>query len=92
MSAHDTYGEGIILTIMDSFVDTYYVFKGVPHCTDEDDVWNGYFIPKGTTVFGNIWAIHMDPNAYPNPTTYDPDRFLGKHSLGGDSNDNYQLS
>jgi cytochrome P450 len=45
---------------------------------EEDDTWDGYFIPKGTTVVGNLWAIHMDPVRYPNPTLFNPDRFLAK--------------
>ncbi|KAK0479586.1 cytochrome P450 [Armillaria novae-zelandiae] len=28
---------------------------GVPHRVTEDDVHSGYFIPKGTIVFANIW-------------------------------------
>jgi len=51
---------------------------GVPHQVDEDDVYNGYVIPKGSTVIGNIWAIHMDPNRYPNPQAFDPERFYNK--------------
>ncbi|KIO15806.1 hypothetical protein M407DRAFT_86728, partial [Tulasnella calospora MUT 4182] len=27
----------------------------IPHRLLEDDIWNGYFIPKGTSVFANIW-------------------------------------
>lgn len=42
---------------------------------DEDDVYKGYFIPKGSVVVGNIWTMHMDPIRYPNPTTFDPERF-----------------
>jgi cytochrome P450 len=38
---------------------------GIPHSSDEDDVYEGYFIPKGSTVIGNVWAIHMDPRHYP---------------------------
>lgn len=34
------------------------------------------FIPKGSTVIGNVWAIHMDPAVYPNPMAYQPERFL----------------
>lgn len=49
---------------------------GIPHLADEDDEYNGYLIPKGSTVIGNVWAIHMDPIKYPNPTAYDPERFL----------------
>ncbi|KAF9464067.1 cytochrome P450 [Collybia nuda] len=49
---------------------------GIPHTADEDDVYEGYYIPKGSTVIGNIWAIHMDPARYPNPTAFQPERFF----------------
>ncbi|TFK36297.1 cytochrome P450 [Crucibulum laeve] len=49
---------------------------GIPHLADEDDVYEGHFIPKGSTIIGNVWAIHMDPIKYPNPTAYQPERFL----------------
>ena len=29
--------------------------SSVVHRVDEDDEYNGYFIPKGTLVSGNIW-------------------------------------
>jgi cytochrome P450 len=29
--------------------------SGVPHKSRDDDVYNGYFIPKGTVVIPNIW-------------------------------------
>ena len=41
----------------------------------EDDVYNGYFIPKGTPVVGNIWAVNMDPRRYADPEKFDPGRF-----------------
>lgn len=28
---------------------------GVPHRTTEDDVYKGYFIPKGSVVIANQW-------------------------------------
>jgi len=31
---------------------------GNAHRTTEDDVYNGYFIPKGTTILTNIWSPH----------------------------------
>lgn len=37
-------------------------FIGVPHCTSEDDYYNGYFIPKGALVLANIWAVLQDEN------------------------------
>ena len=42
----------------------------------QDGVYRGYFIPEGTTVIENVWAISRDPNVYPDPETFNPDRFL----------------
>ncbi|KAF5365973.1 hypothetical protein D9758_006612 [Tetrapyrgos nigripes] len=60
---------------------------GVPHYSVADDVYDGYFIPKGK-------AILHDENLYPDPLTFNPDRFLrtepqrgapcAKHSLNPD--------
>jgi len=49
---------------------------GVPHRLTEDDTYNGYFIPKGTTVVANSWAMLHDPEVYPEPEKFNPDRFL----------------
>ena len=32
-------------------------------------------IEKGTNVWINIVAVHMDPKNYPNPTEFDPEHF-----------------
>ncbi|KZT09665.1 cytochrome P450 [Laetiporus sulphureus 93-53] len=62
---------------------------GVPHRVDEDDIYNGYFIPKGSTVVGNVWAIHMNPERFPNPKAFMPERFYepGKPSRWGSGPD-----
>ncbi|KAI0066588.1 cytochrome P450 [Artomyces pyxidatus] len=49
---------------------------GVPHSAAQDDVYEGYFIPKGATVIANIWAILHDPRVYPEPDLFNPERFL----------------
>ncbi|KAG6830681.1 hypothetical protein H0H87_007337 [Tephrocybe sp. NHM501043] len=46
------------------------------HLLTENDEYKGYRIPKGTTVLGNIWSILHDPEHYPDPMTFKPDRFL----------------
>ncbi|TGZ32209.1 Cytochrome P450 4C1, partial [Temnothorax longispinosus] len=35
-----------------------------------------YLVPAGTTVVLNIYGVHRDPNFWPNPETFDPDKFL----------------
>ncbi|KAL5478381.1 hypothetical protein ACEPAI_2565 [Sanghuangporus weigelae] len=49
---------------------------GVPHCSEEDDIYNGYFIPAGTVMYSNIWAILRDPKRYPEPDKFIPERWL----------------
>ncbi|KAF5346843.1 hypothetical protein D9756_010614 [Leucocoprinus leucothites] len=49
---------------------------GLPHMTTEDDSYKGYFIPKGSIVFGNTWAIMHDESVFPEPFNFDPTRFL----------------
>jgi len=50
-----------------------------PHFTSEDDEYKGYFIPKGTTVFANNWEIAHNSAMYPEPYTFEPERWLGPH-------------
>ncbi|EJD46776.1 cytochrome P450 [Auricularia subglabra TFB-10046 SS5] len=49
---------------------------GVPHAVDEDDVYEGYFIKKGSTVMTNVWDIMHNSTMYPDPEKFNPDRFL----------------
>ena len=48
----------------------------VPKRATQDGIYRGYFIPEGTTVIENVWAIVRDPNVYPDPDVFNPDRFL----------------
>ncbi|XP_023641004.1 cytochrome P450 76C4-like [Capsella rubella] len=38
----------------------------------------GFLVPKNTQVLVNAWAIGRDPNAWENPNSFEPERFLGK--------------
>ncbi|KAJ7285227.1 cytochrome P450 [Mycena rebaudengoi] len=49
---------------------------GLPHRVMEDDIHNGYLIPKGSLVLANIWNMAHDPKAYTNPLEFDPSQFL----------------
>jgi len=48
----------------------------LPHRLMEDDVYNGMHIPKGSLVFGNIWAMLRNETMYPDPESFRPERFL----------------
>ena len=52
------------------------VLGGTPHASTAPDTYRGYYIPTGTTVLGNTWAINLNPEYYPNPHHYNPLRFL----------------
>jgi len=32
---------------------------GIPHQLDKDDVWNGYFIPKGAYIHAVEWFVAL---------------------------------
>jgi cytochrome P450 len=49
---------------------------GIPHYLIQDDEYNGYHIPKGTTLHPLEWAISRDPEMYPDPETFNPLRWL----------------
>ncbi|KAJ2985134.1 hypothetical protein NUW54_g10252 [Trametes sanguinea] len=57
---------------------------GVPHRTIQDDEFHGYFIPKGTLVTPNVWACMHDPQIYPEPKKFNPDRFVREGKLTPD--------
>lgn len=50
----------------------------LPHRLMEDDVYKGMHIPKGSLIFGNIWAMCRDESLYPDADTFNPERFLEK--------------
>ncbi|KAK3089747.1 hypothetical protein FSP39_006170 [Pinctada imbricata] len=42
---------------------------------EEDSVVAGYKIPKDTALNISIYAVHHNPEYWPNPEKFDPDRF-----------------
>ncbi|XP_032677792.1 cytochrome P450 4C1-like isoform X1 [Odontomachus brunneus] len=49
----------------------------ISRVTAEDVPLNSsYIAPAGTIIHLNIYDVHRDPNFWPNPSVFDPDRFL----------------
>ncbi|KAI0293502.1 CyP450 monooxygenase [Multifurca ochricompacta] len=49
----------------------------IPHRLMEDDVYNGYFLPKDSIILGNAWGILHDDRLFPDPFAFKPERFVG---------------
>ena len=57
------------------------ITSGVPLTPMEDVSLKGsgdksLFIPRGSTIIINITAIHYRDDYWPNPSVFDPDRFM----------------
>lgn len=68
------------------------IIGGQPHAPIQNDTYKaglsmsllhliltsiqGYLIPKGTWVQGNVWAIHHHEREFPEPDRFSPNRYL----------------
>lgn len=55
------------------------LYPSVPFITrilSEDVKLQSYLVPATTEIFINIYELHRNPNFWPNPDKFDPDRFL----------------
>ncbi|EIW84507.1 cytochrome P450 [Coniophora puteana RWD-64-598 SS2] len=60
----------------------------IPHCTTKEDIYNGYYIPKQAIIIPNIWAMSQNPDKFPSPSEFRPERFLDANGkLTGDTSD-----
>ncbi|KAF9236689.1 cytochrome P450 [Melanogaster broomeanus] len=49
---------------------------GIAHSNVIDDIYRGYFFPKGVTIIPNVWAMAHDEAKYPEPSVFNPGRFF----------------
>uniref|UniRef100_A0A0P5QZ04 Cytochrome p450 n=1 Tax=Daphnia magna TaxID=35525 RepID=A0A0P5QZ04_9CRUS len=54
------------------------IMRSIP----EDLKAGNFTLPKGMTVFLNIHAAHHNPDHYPDPESFKPERFLPENSIG----------
>ncbi|KAI0657604.1 O-methylsterigmatocystin oxidoreductase [Cubamyces menziesii] len=57
---------------------------GMIHMTTEDSELRGQFIPAGTLTIANVWACMHNPDLYPEPDVFNPDRFVRDGKLRDD--------
>jgi cytochrome P450 len=53
---------------------------GLPHKSDVEDVYDGYYIPKGSMLMTAVWWYAHDPAVYTDPGTFEPDQYIEPHS------------
>ncbi|XP_036141138.1 probable cytochrome P450 305a1 [Monomorium pharaonis] len=51
------------------------------HRTVEDTILDGYKIPKDTMVLLNAESNNMDPELYPDPISFRPERYINKDGI-----------
>ena len=50
----------------------------------QDDEYDGFLIPEDAIIMINAWAINHDEERYPDPMTFNPDRFMKDGKLNPD--------
>ncbi|KAI2630115.1 cytochrome P450 [Xylaria nigripes] len=58
---------------------------GIAHSNIKEDFYMGYRIPKDSICVANVWAIHMNPKRYPNPTAFVPERYIDDNTTSMES-------
>ncbi|KAK5459648.1 hypothetical protein LTS15_003777 [Exophiala xenobiotica] len=61
------------------------ILGAVPHAVSQDDWYMGYLIPKGAAVMNNVYTLNMDPERYPAPRQFSPDRYKDDFKSVADS-------
>ncbi|KDQ63647.1 hypothetical protein JAAARDRAFT_29676 [Jaapia argillacea MUCL 33604] len=51
---------------------------GISHAVTADDEYDGYYIPRGTTVLPNVWGMLHDEETYPDPLSFSPERYMDR--------------
>ncbi|KAI4475758.1 hypothetical protein M0802_015035 [Mischocyttarus mexicanus] len=67
-----SYLERCIKESLRLYPSVHFVFRHL----NEDLQLKKYLIPAGTNIRVNIFNLHRNPEFWPNPNVFDPDRFL----------------
>lgn len=73
--AHGTESEYLEQVINETFRLYPAVKSFTNRMASESVQYKGLMIPKGTLVSFNTWLVHRDPDIWPDPMRFDPERF-----------------
>lgn len=59
--------------------------RGIPHATSQEIIYDGMRIPKGASIVLNLYTIQRNPNRYPDPEKFIPERYEGDMKSSADS-------
>ncbi|TFY67214.1 hypothetical protein EVJ58_g1763 [Rhodofomes roseus] len=54
--------------------------QGLPHALRQDNIYKDYLLPKSSIVIPNIWRMLRDPELFPQPDEFRPERFENRDS------------
>ncbi|XP_021909294.1 geraniol 8-hydroxylase-like [Carica papaya] len=61
----------------------------IPHSPSVSTTIAGYTIPKGSSVFINVWSIMRDHETWKNPLKFQPERFFEHPEIGDYRGNNF---
>ncbi|KAL4947325.1 cytochrome P450 [Aspergillus filifer] len=74
------------LPLLRAFINELMRWRGTPPLSmpyqgQEDVEYNGYLIPSNAIVIANQWSLNMDPEIYPEPEKFIPQRWIDDPKL-----------
>ncbi|KAL4959677.1 cytochrome P450 [Aspergillus stella-maris] len=74
------------LPLLRAFINELMRWRGTPPLSmpyqgEEDVEYNGYRIPSNALVVANQWSLNMDPEIYPEPEKFIPQRWIDNPKL-----------
>lgn len=73
-------GIRIYFYILHIVIDFHYNSLQLCKINFQDTLIGDYYIPQGTMVIPLQWALHMNPDLWPEPEQFKPERYLDENN------------